>query len=53
MTIEIVDEPLTKGIDEHLPWVRDREREREWVLDEGLFYRLNNIISRGDFIRGA
>src|SRR6266568_2143923 len=36
MTIQIVDEPLTKGIDEHLPWVRNHKGD--WDLDQNIFY---------------
>jgi hypothetical protein len=50
MTLEATDEPLSKGIDEHLPWVRayDPNIEIRGVMP---FDPLKNYINRRDFIR--
>jgi hypothetical protein len=50
MTIEATDEPLSKGIDEHLPWARtyDPNIEIRGVMP---FDPLKNYINRRDFIR--
>ena len=50
MTIEVTDEPLTKGIDEHLPWVRDYDRNIE-VPGVKSFNSLKNYINVRDFLR--
>jgi hypothetical protein len=51
MTLQVTDEPLTKGIDEHLPWVRgyDPNIQISGVMP---FDPLKNYINRRDFIRG-
>jgi len=51
MTIEATDEPLTKGIDEHLPWVRAYGSNIE-VPGIKPFDALKNYINLRDFIRG-
>lgn len=50
MTLEATDEPLSKGIDEHLPWVRayDPNIEIRGVMP---FDPLKNYINIRDFIR--
>jgi hypothetical protein len=48
MTLQIVDDPTTTEIEEHIPWMKDYGKE--WVLDSSKFFRLDNIISRGNFI---
>jgi hypothetical protein len=50
MTLESTDEPLSKGIDEHLSWARayDQNIEIRGVMP---FDRLKNYINRRDFIR--
>ncbi len=50
MTLEATDEPLSKGIDEHLSWMRgyDPNIEIRGVMP---FDRFKNHISRLDFIR--
>jgi hypothetical protein len=51
MTLQVTDEPLTKRIDEHLPWVRgyDPNIQISGVMP---FDPLKNYINRRDFIRG-
>jgi hypothetical protein len=49
MSLQATDEPLTRGIDEHLPWVRDYNPNIE-VLGVK-FNSLKNYINRRDFIR--
>jgi hypothetical protein len=50
MTLQATDEPLTKEIDEHLPWVRDYDSNIE-VLGVKSFNPLKDYINRRDFIR--
>jgi hypothetical protein len=50
MTLEATDDPLTKGIDEFLPWMREYQRNIQiWGLKA--FYSLKNSINRLDFTR--
>ena len=50
MTLEATDEPLTKEIDEHLPWVRGYDANVE-VPGVKAFNSLKTYINRRDFIR--
>jgi hypothetical protein len=50
MTLEATDEPLSKGIDEHLPWVRAYDPNIE-IRGVTPFDPLKNHINRRDFIR--
>jgi hypothetical protein len=50
MTLEATDEPLTKEIDEHLPWMRGYDANIE-VPGIKSFNSLKNYINRRDFIR--
>lgn len=50
MTLEATDEPLTKGIDEHLPWMRDYDPNIEAPGIKS-FNSLKNYINVRDFIR--
>lgn len=51
MTLEATDEPLTKEIDDHLPWARAYGPNIE-VPGIKPFAGLKNYINRLDFIRG-
>jgi hypothetical protein len=50
MTLQATDEPLTKGIREHLPWLRDYDANIE-VPGVKSFNSLKNYINVDDFIR--
>jgi hypothetical protein len=50
MMLQATDEPLTKGIDQHLPWVTDYQRNIP-ISGVTSFDPLKNYISRLDFIR--
>jgi hypothetical protein len=49
MTLQATDEPLTKGIDEHLPWVRGYDPNIQ-ISGIKAFDPLKTYISRLDFI---
>ena len=51
MTLQVTDEPLTRGIDKHLPWARSYGPNIE-VPDIRPFDRLKTYINKRDFIRG-
>jgi hypothetical protein len=51
MTLQVTDEPLTKGIDEHLPWVRGYQPNMR-IPDLRSFQELNDFVNSRDFIRG-
>jgi hypothetical protein len=50
MTLQATDEPLTRGIDEHLPWVRGYQPNiplRDLKSDEGL----HDFVNKGNFLK--
>ncbi len=51
MTLQATDGPLTKGIDKHLPWMRNYGRNIE-VPGIKPFDHLKTYINQRDFIRG-
>ena len=51
MTLQATDKPLTKGIGEHLPWLRDYDANIH-VPGVKSFNSLKNYIDVNDFIRG-
>ena len=54
MTLEVtneLDDPLTKGIDEHLPWVRDYQLNMR-IPELRSFQGLNDFVRSSDFITG-
>jgi hypothetical protein len=52
LTLEVTDEPLTRGIDEHLPWVREYN-PNIWIPDLHSFNGLHDFVNARDFVRGC
>jgi hypothetical protein len=52
MTLQTTDEPLTKGIDKHLPWVRTYEPNIPLPGVDSFEYGRDAFIGSLDFIRG-
>jgi hypothetical protein len=52
MTLEVTDEPLTKSIDERMPWVRGYD-PNIWIPDLRSFNGLHDFVNTRDFIRGC
>jgi hypothetical protein len=51
MTLQVTDEPLTKGIDEHLPWVRGYQLNMR-IPELRSFQGLNDFVRSSYFTTG-
>ena len=52
MTLEVTNEPLTIGIDQHLPWVRGYDQNM-WIANLQSWEGMHDFVGFMDFIRGC